>query len=381
MQNFDKPVDRTETDSIKWRKYRGRDIIPMWVADMDFESPPAVLESLHERVKHGVFGYALPDKQHRSAVVEHIRKHFQWTISAQWIVWLPGVVTGLNVACRTVGNTGDSIVTAVPVYPPILSAPKNWDRRLRTTCMVKNADGWHLNLDDLERTVTPDACLFILCNPHNPTGRVLRKTELEQIARLCLKRNLVICADEIHCDLVLEPGLRHTPIASLSPEINRQTITLMAPSKTFNIPGLGCSFAIIANDALRRQFKKAMNGIVPHVTVLGLAAMHAAYRKGQSWLADLRRYLRANRDLVFRRINAIPGLHMTPVEATYLAWIDISQLNLSHPARWFEKAGVGLSDGRDFDGEGYLRLNFGCSQSLLAMGLDRMANAIEKLGG
>jgi cysteine-S-conjugate beta-lyase len=381
MVNFDKPIDRTETDSIKWRKYYGRDIIPMWVADMDFVSPPSVLESLHERVKHGIFGYALPDKQHRSAVVEHIRKHFQWTVSAQWIVWLPGVVSGLNVACRSVGHAGDSIVTTVPVYPPILSAPTNWGRRLETTRMVKTADGWQLDLDDLERTLTPDACLFILCNPHNPTGRVLRKIELERIAHHCLEHNLVICADEIHCDLVLEPGLRHTPIASLSPEINQRTITLMAPSKTFNIPGLGCSFAIIANDTLRRQFNKAMNGIVPHVNVLGLTAALTAYRKGQSWLEELRGYLHANRNLVFQRINAIPGLHMTPVEATYLAWIDVSRLNLSHPARWFEKAGIGLSDGRDFDGEGYLRLNFGCSQSLLTKGLDRMAKAIEKLAG
>jgi cystathionine beta-lyase len=155
----------------------------------------------------------------------------------------------------------------------------------------------------------------------------------------------------------------------------------MAPSKTFNIPGLGCSFAIIANDALRREFKKAMNGIVPHVNTLGLTAALAAYQKGQAWLEELRNYLRANRNLVSQRINAIPGLHMTPVEATYLAWIDVNQLELSHPARWFEKAGVGLSDGRDFDGEGYLRLNFGCPRSLLTTGLDRMANAVAKLDG
>lgn len=380
MFNFDKTIDRTETDSIKWRKYHGREIIPMWVADMDFESPPSVLAALHERVKHGIFGYAAPDKQHRTVVVDHIRQQFRWTISEQWIVWLPGVVSGLNVACRSVGDAGDSIVTTVPVYPPILSAPQNWDRRLRTTRMVRTTAGWQLDMDDLERTLTPDACLFILCNPQNPTGRVFRKTELEQIARHCLKHKLVICADEIHCDLVLEPGLHHIPIASLSPEINQQTITLMAPSKTYNIPGLGCSFAIIANDVLRRQFKQAMNGIVPHVNVLGLAAAHAAFRYGQSWLEELRSYLRANRNLVFQRIGAIRELDMAPVEGTYLAWIDVSQLNLSHPARWFENAGVGLSDGRDFDGKGYLRLNFGCSQSLLAMGLDRMAGAVEKLG-
>jgi cystathionine beta-lyase len=379
MFNFDEPIDRTETDSIKWRKYRGRKIIPMWVADMDFKSPPTVLAALHERVEHGIFGYAMPDDRHRDAVVEHLRRQYEWTISPQWIVWLPGLVSGLNVTCRSVGRPGDSIVTTVPVYPPILSAPGNWDRRLRTTRMVRAANGWQLDMDDLEQRLTPDARLFILCNPHNPTGRVFRKGELEQMARYCLERNLVICADEIHCDLVLEPGMRHIPIASLSPEINRQTITLMAPSKTYNIPGLGCSFAVIAHKALRRQFKKAMEGIVPHVNLLGLTAARAAFQEGQAWLTELRSYLLGNRNLALQRINAIPGLHMAPVEATYLAWIDVSQLNLSQPAQWFEKAGVGLADGRDFDGEGYLRLNFGCSRSLLTMGLDRMAGAVEKL--
>jgi cystathionine beta-lyase len=165
----------------------------------------------------------------------------------------------------------------------------------------------------------------------------------------------------------------------LSPEINQQTITLMAPSKTYNIPGLGCSFAIIANDSLRRRFKKAMNGIVPHVNVLGLTAAQAAFQNGQAWLKELLNYLRSNRDLVFQRVNEMPGLQMASVEATYLAWIDVSQLKLSHPSRWFEKAGVGLSDGREFDGDGYLRLNFGCSRSLLTTALDRMANAIKSL--
>ncbi len=379
MFNFDKSIDRTETDSIKWRKYLGRNIIPMWVADMDFESPPAVMAALHERVKHGIFGYAAPGRQHRSAAVEHIRQQFRWSVSEKWIVWLPGVVSGLNVACRSVGRDKDSIATTVPVYPPILSAPQNWHRRLLTSRMVRTNGGWQLDMDDLQRTLMPDTRMFILCNPHNPTGRVFRLTELEQIARLCLERKLVICADEIHCDLVLEPGLRHIPIASLSEEINQRTITLMAPSKTFNIPGLGCSFAIIASDVLRRQFKKAVSGIVPHVNLLGLTAAKAAFQNGQSWLEELRSYLRENRDLVYRRINAIPGLSMAPVEATYLAWIDVSQLELSHPSRWFEKAGIGLSDGRDFDGEGYLRLNFGCPRSLLTMGLDRMAVAVEKL--
>ncbi len=379
MFDFDKHVDRTQSDSVKWRKYRGRKIIPMWVADMDFESPPAVMDGLQERIRHGVFGYTLPERHHAEAVVEHIRQKYQWKIRAQWIVWLPGVVSSLNVACRSIGRHGDAVATTVPVYPPILSAPVNWGRRLLTTRMQPTSDGWRLDIDELQRVIDDRTRLFILCNPHNPTGRVFDKSELLEVARHCLRRNLVICSDEIHCDLILEPGLHHIPIASLDPEISQQTITLMAPSKTYNIPGLGCSFAVIANDDLRKRFKKAMDGIVPYVNVLGLTAARAAFQDGQPWLEALLNYLRNNRDLLFERIQDLPGLQMSTVEATYLAWIDIRRLNLRHPAKWFENAGVGLSDGGEFDGDGYMRLNFGCSRSLLEDALNRIATAVNDL--
>jgi cystathionine beta-lyase len=378
MFDFDKKINRADSDSIKWAKYRGRPIIPMWVADMDFESPPSVMAALQERVRHGVFGYASPDEQQRSIVVDHLQQQFQWSISPQWIVWLPGVVTGLNVACRSTAAAGDRIVTTVPVYPPILSAPKYWTCRLGTTRMVNDANAWQIDFDDLEAAMDPQTRLFILCNPHNPTGRVFRKTELERLAELCESRDIVICSDEIHCDLVLEPGLRHIPFATLGPEVSRRTITLMAPSKTYNIPGLGCSFAVIESHDLRKRFLHAMRGIVPHPNILGITAACAAYQSGRAWLDALLDYLRLNRDLVCRRIGRMPGLNMSPGDATYLAWIDAGDLGLSNPCRFFENAGVGLSDGSEFDGDGFVRLNFGCTRSLLEQALDRMAKAIEK---
>ncbi len=376
MFNFDIPVQRENTDSAKWHKYQGKDIIPMWVADMDFHSPPAVLEALQQRVTHGVFGYGKPDKTLFETIVTHLQKTYQWHIKEQWIVWLPGLVTGLNVFCRSVGGPGDAVLTNVPVYPPFLMAPKFSDRRLSTTRLIFSEERWHMNFDDLEKSIDANISSFILCNPHNPTGRVFTKRELLNLADIILRHKLVVCSDEIHCDLVLEPGLHHIPLASLSPEIAEQTITLMAPSKTYNIPGLSCSFAVIPNHHLRRRFKRAMAGIVPHVNVLGLTAAQAAYTRGETWLYALRDYLCGNRDFVIQAINQIKGLHMGPVEATYLAWIDVRELGIPNPSQWFEQAGVGLSDGREFDGPGYVRLNFGCPRQLLKVATDRMARAV-----
>jgi cystathionine beta-lyase len=214
--------------------------------------------------------------------------------------------------------------------------------------------------------------LFLLCNPHNPVGRMFTRSELQQLAEICLENDTIICSDEIHCDLILDPDMRHIPTATLAREVEQQTITLMAPSKTFNIPGLGCSFAVIPSPDLRRQFTAAMAGIVPHVNALGYAAALAAYRDGWPWLDELLVYLRKNRDLLVERVNRMEGLHTTPVEATYLAWIDARPSRIENPAAFFENGGVGLSDGREFDGDGFVRLNFGCPRSRLIEALDRM---------
>lgn len=378
MFDFNTMIDRIDSDSAKWLKYKGKNIIPMWVADMDFQSPPAVIEALHKRVAHGVFGYGMPSQELKDSVIAYLARSYDWQVASKWIIWLPGLVTALNVACRSIGRSGGSVLTTIPIYPPFLSAPNFSDRQLNTSPLLYSGEKWILDFEHLNASIDANTDLFLLCNPHNPTGRVFSRQELLQLGDMCIKHDMVICSDEIHCDLVLEADCRHLPMASLSPEIAQRTITLMAPSKTYNIPGLSCSYAIIPDDSLRRRFKHAMSGIVPHVNVLGMIAAQASYDHGQSWLDNLIIYLRENRDLVFQTIDKIDGLTMAKVEATYLAWIDARDLNQSHPAQWFEKAGVGLSDGRQFDGNGFVRLNFGCPRPLLTKALDLMSTAVER---
>lgn len=369
-------VDRRGTGALKWEKYAGRDIIPLWVADMDFSSPPAVLDALHRRVEHGVFGYTAAPPELVEVIRERLVRLYDWQIEADWLVWLPGLVTGLNVACRAVGETGDAVLTHVPIYPPFLSAPELSDRQTIRVPLTQNGDHWVIDFAGLEKAVTPRSRMFLLCNPQNPTGRVFSREELQQLADFCERHDLIICSDEIHCDLILDPNCRHWPMATLGPAVAARTITLMAPSKTFNLPGLGCSFAIISDAHLRQRFRRVMAGIVPYVNLFGYTAALAAYRDSDPWLAELLDYLRGNRDLVEQAVSVMPGLIMIPGEATYLAWIDARALKLSGPAAFFEEAGVGLSDGAEFGVPGFVRLNFGCPRSLLAEGLERMARAI-----
>lgn len=378
--DFDEIIDRRGTASEKWDKYKDRDIIPLWVADMDFRSPPAVIEALHERVSHGVFGYTAPPEGLAQAVSESLQDEFGWEVKMEWITWLPGLVTGLNVSCRTVGEPGDDIVTFTPVYPPFMSAPPLCGRNVINVPLACRAGKWELDLEALEASVTPRTRQLLLCSPHNPVGRVWTREELVTLDEFAARHGLVICSDEIHAGLVLEPGVRHIPIAILSPETSRRTITLMAPSKTYNVPGLGCSFAVISDDTLRRAFRKAMGRIVPHVNLLGYTAAEAAFRHGEEWRQELLDYLRGNRDLVEREMAAL-GLPVARVEATYLSWIDVRQLGIEDPVGFFEAAGVGLSGGSDFGLPGYVRLNFGCRRELLQEALRRMKVALEALPG
>ena len=376
--NFDAVPDRRNTDSLKWRRYQGRDIIPMWVADMDFASPACVLEALHARVDHGVFGYAVPPKELADVVVARMGRMYQWQIEPTWVVWLPGLVSALNVACRAYGNDGDDVLTFTPAYPPFLAVPGLSRRQLKMVPLRREGHLWTFDLERFESELSARSSVLLLCNPHNPVGRRYEREELQAIAEICIKHNVVICSDEIHCDLVLDGG-RHIPTSTFSDEIAAQTITLMAPSKTFNIPGLGCAFAIIPNIALRKAFKQAREGIVPHTNALGFAACLAAYRDGEPWRAALIDYLRHSSEIICETVNhEIPGLSMDPVQATYLAWIDTTELGLAEPARFFEQAGVGLSDGADFHGPGYVRLNFGCTEKTLREGLARMKRAVDE---
>lgn len=370
---FDEIIDRRGTSSIKWDKYGEKDILPLWVADMDFRAPPAIVEALGHRIEHGIFGYTHPPDELTRAVVSMLEAEYGWQVENAAVLWLPGLVAGLNLACRAICDQGENVVTAVPIYPPFLSAPVHSGLSVSQAALVQQNGRWEYDFEALERAILPQSRLFLLCNPHNPVGRVLDEDELSKIAQLCEKHDLFICSDEIHCGLLLDGKKRHVPIASLSRKIEKRTITLMAPSKTFNIPGLSVSFAIIPDPSLRQRFSRAMAGIVPHVNALGYTAALAAYRDCSIWHAELIDYLAKNRDLVEQSIPQM-GLAMAHVEATYLAWIDAR--HIENPALFFEKAGVGLSDGADFGCHGFVRLNFGCPRSRLAAALQRMKSAL-----
>ncbi len=376
--DFDTVPDRRGTDSLKWHRYHSRDILPMWVADMDFRVAEPVLEALHARVEHGVFGYAVAPEELVEVVVARMARMYRWKIEPEWIVWLPGLVPALNLACRAFGDDGDEVLTFTPAYPPFLAAAPLSHRQMKVVPLRREGRLWTFDLERFESELSARSRVLLLCNPHNPVGRRYEPDELRAVAEICLRHNIVICSDEIHCDLVLDGG-RHTPTASLGEEIAADTITLMAPSKTFNIPGLNCAFAVIPNADLRRPFQKAREGIVPGTNALGYAACLAAYRDGEPWRAAVIEYLRRNSRLVYETINnEIPGLSMDEVQATYLAWIDTRQLGLAEPCAFFEQAGVGLSDGKDFQGPGFVRLNFGCPQKTLREGLDRIKRAVDK---
>jgi cystathionine beta-lyase len=376
--DFDMAVERHDTASMKWDKYKGKDIIPLWVADMDFRSPPAIVDALHKRIDHGVFGYSIPPADLNEIVASMLKAEYGWSIKPQWLVWLPGLVTGLNVACRAVGEDNDSVMTAVPVYPPFLSAPGNSRRNLVKVPLWEIDNRWGFDFDRLEKEITADTRLFMLCNPHNPVGRVFTRDELATLAAICEKYDVVICSDEIHCGLLLDSDKKHIPTATLAPEVAKRTITLMSPSKTFNLPGLGCAFAVISDEKLRRRFSAAMAGIVPLVNAMGFTAAAAAYRDCSDWHASLLDYLQGNRDIVAHAVHKMSPLSVSPVEATYLAWIDMRSSDLKTPVRFFEDAGVGLQDGIEFDGRGFVRLNFGCARSLLETALQRMSSALER---
>jgi cystathionine beta-lyase len=398
--DFDTPVDRTATWSSKWSRYARRDVIPMWVADMDFRCAPPIVEALRGRVEHGVFGYTDPPAELPGVIAGALMRDYGWRIEPEWIVWLPSLVVGLNVVSRAFADEEDELLTAVPIYPPFLSAPQNAGRNAvrvvlrevaaspsslpsparregedRQNASKDACPHWQWDFDALERGVTPRTRALLLCSPHNPTGRVWARDELQQLADFARQHDLVVVSDEIHCGLVLDEDKQHIPIAALGDDAAGRTVTLMSASKTFNLPGLGCAFAIAANPALRARMKRVMAGIVHHVGSLGYVATLAAYRHGRLWQLALLDYLRGNRDLAERALRQMPGLRTWHVEATYLTWIDARGLGVAEPLRFFEDAGVGLYDGSLFGTPGYLRLNFACPRSVLEEALRRMQAA------
>ena len=382
--NFDQIIERRHSDSIKWNNY-DQDVLPMWVADMDFRSPEPVLKALHERIDHGVFGYGWPQEEDKQLICDRLARLYDWSVQPEQVIFLSGVVSGFNIACRAVGEPGSGVLLQPPVYHPMLTAPgyhgQTTDFAPLRLSEKDNQLYYEIDFTTFAAAITPKTRLFLLCSPHNPVGRRFSRAELTQMAEICAQHDLVICSDEIHCDLMMADH-KHIPTASLSPEIADRCITLMAPSKTFNIPGLGFSVAIVQNRALRAKFQATMAGIVPHVKLLGAVAGLTAYREGDEWLAALLKYLTANRDYLFDYVKEnLPGIKTTVPEATYLAWLDCREAGIDgDPQAFFlEKGRVGLNNGAQFGqgGEGFVRLNYGCPRSLLTEGLERMRHALQ----
>ncbi len=386
--NFDEMPDRKNSEAMKWHHFDD-DVLPMWVADMDFVSPQPVIRALQERVAQGVFGYAGEMPGLREVIAERLERVYHWKVATEDVVIVPGVVTGFNMAAHALIHPGEGVLIQPPVYGPFLSAARNAGGISQEAPLSAREDGFYsFDPDALEAAIKEQARMFLLCNPHNPVGRVFTRQELACLGEICLRHNLVICSDDIHSDLVFS-GHRHTPIASISEEIAQNTITLMAPSKTYNIAGLSCSFAVIQNPTLRKQFISGGKGLAHGANLLGLVAAKAAYQGGQEWLDQLLVYLEGNRDYLYQFVNEqaprnnLPGVKMFCPEGTYLAWLDCREAGIpGKPHEFFlQKARVAVNNGEAFGpgGEGFVRLNFGCPRAMLVEALQRMKDALEQL--
>lgn len=376
MQPFDKTIDRTKSHCDKWEKYKNQDVIPMWVADMDFKSPQCIIDALHTRVEHGVFGYTAVDTRTNKSVVDFCKRHYNWDIKVSWIVWIPGVVSGMNLTCKMIDG---SVITTTPIYPHFVKAPQNANRDVIQVPLRKFDGRWSIDFDELEKAITPPCKLFMLCNPYNPGGSVFSKDELRKLAKICEVHNLIICSDEIHADLILNKDTKHIPIASLNEYVKNNTITLLAPSKTFNIAGLQSSLAVIPNVHLRKKFIRTIGNTSQGINLLAITATKVAYTSCDGWLEKLRIYLSENLHLIEAFVAKNSQLKMLKHEATFLAWIDASALKMKSPYEFFLKYGVGLSDGKDFGDKNFIRLNFGCSKETLQKALMRMQQALDSL--
>lgn len=377
---FQQLIDRRSTESIKWNHYQP-DVLPMWVADMDFLCPPEMIEALRQRIEHGIFGYPAEPPRLRGIIVDRLKRRYDWNIQPEWITYISNVFVGFHLAAHTVARPGDGVLLTPPVYFPMFLVPDNVELRGQLVKMDRVDDGtYNVPFDRFEEEINDRSRLFILCNPHNPIGKVYRRDELERLADICLKRNLIICSDEIHSDFIYDDH-KHVPIAALSPEIADRTITLMSPVKSFNVAGIPFAFAVIPNRELRQQYQTSGKGLVMQPGVLGYTAALAAFEHGDSWSNDLLKVLQGNRDFASQFIETeIPGIRMTPMQGTYLAWLDCRNAGIEGSPYKFllNKARVATIDGARFGagGEGFVRLNIACPASRLKEALERIRAAL-----
>jgi cystathionine beta-lyase len=378
--DFDTVVARKGSGCIKYD--RRPELDPFWVADMDFVSAPPIIEALHKRIDHGVFGYAQAHTGLVDAIADYLKNRRHSILNPDQLIHLGGLVPALSLAARAFCTEGEELMTCTPVYPPFLGVHKDAGAKLLAVDHVFVNGRWEFDWDAMEKAVSLKTKIFLLCNPQNSLGRVFSKDEVIRLAQFCVKHDLILVSDEIHCDLIHDEVVTpHFSALQLPSELAAKSITLLSPSKTWNIAGLGYAFAIIPEDSIRRKFNAARGHTLAEINALSYYAAEAAYRDGEPWRRELIAYLKGNRDELVRFISdQCLGLSIHSPEATYLAWIDARKLGVKNPAEFFEKeAGLFLSDGAFFGWPGWVRFNFGCPRSRMIEGLMKMKAALEKV--
>lgn len=385
--DFDTVVDRRRTNSVKWDFCNCcagvEDLLPMWVADMDFLAPPEVVDRVREVADHGIYGYSEMPESYYEAIIDWAGRRYGVELTPERITYTPGVITGLNIAIQRFTIPGDSVIIQPPVYPPFYAAVRNNGRKVIENRLIDDGHRFSMDLEGLEAAIEPRTRMIVLCSPHNPVGRVWSAEELEGVARIAERHDLIVFSDEIHADIVY--GDRsHLPFASLSPEVAQRTITGFAPSKTFNIAGLKASVITSENASFMGEFEQMQINTfgLYNANIFAIAALEASYRYGEAWLEALLAYLEENAEEATRLIQGeIPGVRAYRPEGTFLLWLDFRELGLDQEQLRqlvFCNAKVGLNDGPSFGsvGQGYMRMNFGCPRSLLREGLSRLKEAI-----
>ena len=387
--DFDSIIDRTSTNSSKWtlmKRLTGLDdLIPLWVADMDFAVPPEVVEALKERASHPIYGYTVPSEGYYEGLINWMEKRHGWKgVKQEWILWTPGVVAGFTLAIQAYSHPGDKVIIQPPVYYPFMRQILGTGRQIVEN-PLKIVDGYYeMDFEDLEKKIDDRIKMIILCSPHNPVSRVWKREELEKLAEICKEKDIVIVSDEIHNDLILG-NINHTPTAIVSEDAMQRTVTLVAPSKTFNLAGLTNANAIIPNKKLRVDFQSQISKGSGHSNIFGVVAQDAAYNKGEAWLEALLTYLRGNlKYLEDFLAEKIPSLKLYPLEGTYLAWIDCSALGMNDEELndfMLKKAKLWLDEGTLFGtgGSMFMRINLACPRSLLKQALDNLEKAVKEL--
>jgi cystathionine beta-lyase len=389
MWNFDEPAGREGTDCIKYDRreetFGVKDVIPMWVADMDFNTPDFIVESLQKRLEHPIYGYSFRSTEYFQSMIRWIKSRHNWSVEKEWISFCPGIVPALNFCTLAFTQTGDNIIVQPPVYFPFFSAAESHGRNLIYNRLTESEGTWSMDFDSLARGIDSKTKMIIISNPHNPVGRVWTPEELTRLADICLKQNIVIISDEIHCDLIL-PGFTHTPVASLSEEIAENTVTLIAPSKTFNIAGLSTSSVIIQNPVLRKSFNRIVENLhIGNGNIFGNMASIAAYSHGHEWLDSLLDYIDNNVEFVKNYCSKmIPEIIPVQPEATYMIWLDCRKLGMSGKDLqnfFVTKAGIGMNEGSTFGpgGEGFMRMNIGATHQTVMRAMEQIEKAIASI--